>query len=635
VKPNLVMLIAAVLIPHVAHGQTVQGTQDPPPETTPPAPAQDVKQTDPVVVTATKVETPQSHLGAAVTVITDDEVRTFNYAGIEEALRNVPGVEIARSGSLGKTTSIRIRGANPEQVIVLVDGLRISSPTQGLTELSELTLDGIDRIEIVRGPQSTLYGADAIGGVVNIITKKGQGPPQASIWVEGGSHGTLREQANVQGSLGGFNYNLSGSRHDTRGRFDNDDSDLTSFNGRIGYDFPWKGELSLAGRYLKLDNDLPIGSTNPVTVFDPNSQSQSETYLYTLTYKQPVFTWWDLSLRYSQWWNNTGFQNQPPPGTTFTNSQIDTRRQEAEFISSFHAGSWNTLTVGYENRAEQARNRGNFRAAIETHSGFVQDEIRLFGRLFVNGGVRYEDNSAFGSELTPRVAVAFLIDETGTKLRATWGQGFRAPTLNELFFPDFGNPNLQAERSESYDVGFDQKLWQNRIRFGSTFFHNRFATLIQFVSVPGTFLLTPQNVAQAVTEGVETYLEVEPLDWLLLWVNHTALRTEDLQTRRPLRRFADNRWNTGISVTPLERLSLFVQAHVVSKQFESPTLGRNPGYHRIDAGGTLRLLGRVARMDRLELTARVDNVTDEHDTETFGFPALGVNVLVGLRAFFR
>jgi vitamin B12 transporter len=629
------MLIVAVLIPQLALAQSVPVTGELKPETTKPAPAGEVKTTDPVVVTATKVETPQSHLGAAVTIITDDEVRTYNYSGVEEALRNVPGVEIARSGSLGKTTSIRIRGANPEQVIVMVDGLRMSSPTQGLTELSELTLDGIDRIEIVRGPQSTLYGADAIGGVVNIITKKGQGPPQASIWVEGGSYGTIREQANVQGSYRGFNYNLSGSRYDTRGRFDNDDSDLTSFNGRIGYDFPWKGELSIMGRYLKLNNDLPIGSTNPRTVFDPNSQSQSETYLYTVTYKQPLFPWWDLSLRYSQWWNNTGFQNQPPPGTGFTNSQIDTRRQEAEFVSSFHVGSWNTLTVGYENRAEQARNRGSFGAAIETHSGFVQDEIRLFDRLFVTGGVRYEDNSAFGSELTPRVAAAFLIPETGTKLRATWGKGFRAPTLNELFFPGFGNPDLQPEFSESYDAGFDQKLWQNRIRFGSTFFHNRFSNLILFVSVPGTFLLRPENVASAVTEGVETYLEVEPLDWLLLWVNHTYLKTEDLRTHRPLRRFADNRWNTGVSVTPIERLNLFLQAHVVSKQFESATLGRNPGYHRIDVGGTLRLLGRTGRMDRLELTARIDNVTDERYTETFGFPAPGLNALVGLRAFFR
>jgi vitamin B12 transporter len=638
VKRHLTLVLVGLLTPQFALAQTVHVTQQGKGEPTSPAPAPEVKQTDPVVVTATKVETPQSHLGATVTVITEDEVQTFNYSGIEEALRNVPGVEIARSGSLGKTTSIRIRGTTPEQTVVLVDGVRVSSPTQGLTELSELTLDGIDRVEVVRGPQSTLYGADAIGGVVNIITKKGQGPPTATLWVEGGSYGTTREQANVQGSFGGFNYNLSGSRFDTRGhirQFDHDDSNLTSFNGRIGYDFPWKGELSLAGRYLKLDNDLPIFSTNPRTILDPNSRSQSETYLYTLTYRQPVVSWWDVSLRYSQWWNNTGFQNPPPPGTSFTRSQIDTRRQEAEFISSFRVTSWDTLTVGYENRAEQADNRGTFRASVETHSGFLQDEVRLFDRLFVTGGVRYEDNSAFGSALTPRVAVALLVKETGTKLRATWGKGFRAPTLNELFFPNFGNPDLQPERSESYDVGFDQRVWRDRVRFGSTFFHNRFSNLIQFVSVPGTFLLRPENVAAAITEGVETYVEVEPLDWLVAWVNHTYLRTEDLKTHRPLRRFADNRWNTGVTVTPMERLTLFAQAHVVSKQFESATLGRNPAYHRLDVGGTLRLLGRVGRMDRLELTLRIDNVTDEQYTETFGFPALGLNALIGLRTVFR
>jgi vitamin B12 transporter len=630
VKRRLVLLILTILIPQPALAQGVQVAQGSQPEA-----GAELKTTDPVVVTATKVETPQSQLGASVSVVTEEEVRTYNYADVEEALRNVPGVEIARSGSLGKTTSIRIRGAGPEQVVVLVDGVRVSSPTQGITELAELTLDGIDRVEVVRGPQSTLYGADAIGGVVNIITRKGQGPPQGSVWVEGGSYGTVREQANVQGSLGGFNYNVSGSRYDTRGHLDNDDSDLTSFNGRIGYDFPWKGELSFAARYLNLRNDLPIGSTNPRTVLDPNSQSQSETYLYTLTYKQPVLEWWDVSLRYSQWWNNSGFQNPPPPGSFFTNTQIDTRRQEGEVLSSFRLVSWNTLTVGYENRAEQAENRGSFRAAIETNSGLVQDELRFFDRFFVTGGVRYEDNSAFGTAVTPRVAAAFLVKETGTKLRATWGKGFRAPTLNELFFPGFGNPDLQPEHSESYDLGVDQKVWQNRVRLGSTFFHNRFANLIQFVTTPGSFLLSPLNVARAITEGVETYVEVEPLDWLLVWANHTYLSTEDLSTHRPLRRFADNRWTTGFTVTPIERLSLFLQAHVVSKQFESASQGRNPGYYRIDVGGTLRLLGRVGKMERLELTARIDNMTDQRYSETFGFPALGLNALFGLRAFFR
>jgi vitamin B12 transporter len=632
VKRSLVMLVMAVLIPNTTLAQSAPAPES---KTDARPAAADVKQIDPVVVTATKVETPQSQLGAAVSIVTEDEVRTYHYSGIEEALRNVPGVEIQRSGSLGKTTSIKIRGAGAEQVVVLVDGMRVSSPTLGLTELADLTLDGIDRVEIVRGPQSTLYGADAIGGVVNIITKKGQGPPQGSVWVEGGSYGTIREQANVQGSYGGFNYNVSASRYDTRGQFDNDDSDLSSVNGRIGYDFPWKGELSLTGRYSKLNLDLPVFSTTPRTVFDPNAQSQSETYFYTLAYRQPILDWWDVRVRYGQWWNNAGFRNLPPPGSFTTISQIDTRRQEAEVVTSFRIGSWNTLTLGYENRAEQGYNRATFREALETHSGFVEDQLAFWDRLFLSGGVRYESNSVFGHELTPRVAAAIVIKETATKLRATWGKGFRAPTINDLFFPGFGNAALQPEHSESYDAGFDQKLWRNRIRFGSTFFHNRFSNLIQIVFDPVTFQAAPFNVGRAITEGVETYVEADVLDWLLVWANHTWTRTRDLSTGLPLRRFAENRWNGGVTATPIERLTLFVQAHVVGKQFEASSVGRNPGYYRLDLGGTFRLLGRVGAMERLDLTARIDNVTDNRYDEVFGFRALGLNALVGLRAAFK
>jgi vitamin B12 transporter len=228
-----------------------------------------------------------------------------------------------------------------------------------------------------------------------------------------------------------------------------------------------------------------------------------------------------------------------------------------------------------------------------------------------------------------------VIKETGTRLRGTWGKGFRAPTINDLFFPGFGNPDLKPEHSESYDAGFDQALWQRRIRFGSTYFHNAFTNLIQIVVEPGTGRAAPLNVGRAVTEGVETYLEVEPVDGWLFWANHTYTRTEDLTTGLPLRRFAPNLWNAGVTVTPSDRLTLFVQAHVSSKQFESVTAGRNPGYYRIDLGGTYRLLGRVGHMDRLELTARIDNVTDNRYDEVYGFRALGFNALVGLRASFR
>ncbi|MBI4635175.1 MAG: TonB-dependent receptor [Candidatus Rokubacteria bacterium] len=605
---------------------------------------EEVKKLEPVVVTATKVETPQGELGASVTVITEEELRIYNYDRIEDALRQVPGVVVQRSGGPGKVTSIQIRGAGSQQVQVLVDGMRVKSPTLGTADLAEFSLDAIDRIEIVRGPQSTLHGADAIGGVVNIITKKGQGPVRATLSVEGGSYETFREQATVGGSRGGFNFFLSGSRFDTAGQlrqFSNDDSDQTAFAGRLGYDFPWKGDLSLSGRYTKLDLDLPIHSTSP-TILDPNSQQQTETWLYNLSYKQPVTSWWDVQARYGQWWNNQGFQDPPPPppptdtfADTPGDSQTNTRRREFELLSSFRPAKWNTFTVGGEHRNERGESRGAFSEEINTVSLFGQDEIRLFDRVILGGGLRWEDNDVFGSEVTPRVSAAILIKETGTRLRGGWGKGFRAPTINDLFFPGFGNPDLKPERSESYEVGADQKLWENRLRFGATYFHNEFSNLIQFTFDPATFAFLPENVSGARSQGVETYLELDPLDWVTLFVNYTFTDTRDTTTGLDLRRFPRHAWSTGVTVTPVDRLSLWTKAYVVSSQLESAFAGRNPGYHRMDVGGTYRLLGRVGAMQKLELTARVENLTDEKYEEALGFPALGFNAMVGLRASFE
>ena len=591
---------------------------------------------DPVVVTATKVDTPQARLGASVTVINGDDIVEKNYPTVEEALRHVPGVDIQRSGGLGKTTAIRIRGAGAQQVQVMVDGLRVKSPTLGIAELSDLSIDAIERIEIVRGPQSTLHGADAIGGVVNIITKKGQGPPRGTVQVEAGTFETYREQATLSGSYKAFSYSLSGSHYDTRGYLKNDDATQSALAGRFDLDFPWQGTISLKGRYIKNETDLPVFSTLPVTVFDPNSQQQSETWLYNITYDQKIVEWWDTHLRYGQWFNRAGFQNAPPPGAFTTISQINTERREAEWLNNFHIGTWNTLTLGAEHRDEIGKNRGTFRKEINTTSLFAQDELRLFDRVILGGGIRHEENDTFGEALTGRASFAVLMPETGTKVRGAWGEGFRAPSINDLFFPGFGNPQLVPEESVSWEVGVDQRVWADRVRFGATYFHNAFDNLIQIINIPGTFIFLPVNVGRAKTEGVEVYVEIDPVDWLMVYANYTYTHTEDLDTFKPLRRFPQNRYAAG-AVFTWDKLRLFMEAIVVSEQFESATNVRsfNPGHHRVDFGGTYQLWGRAGIMERAELIARFNNITNERYDEVLGFPAPRFNCLIGLRVAFQ
>jgi vitamin B12 transporter len=626
-----VSLMVLLIVMLAASGAAAQ-TPDAGGRTTQGSPARPL---DPIVSTATRLDTPESRLGASVTVVTGDEIVEKQYPTVEEALRHVPGVDIQRSGGLGKTVGIRIRGAGTQQIQVLVDGLRVKSPTLGTAELSDLSVDAIERIEVVRGPQSTLYGADAIGGVVNIITKKGQGPPRGVVQGEAGTFETYREAASVSGSWNAFSYTISGSHYDTRGYLKNDDATQSALAARFDYDFPWKGTLSLKGRYIKNQVDLPIFSTNP-TVFDPNSQQQSETWLYTITYDQHVTDWWQTQVRYGQWLNRSGFQNPPPPGTFTTISQIDTERREAEWLNHFAITKWNTLSVGLEHRDENGNNRHTFREAINVESVSLQDELRLFDRVFLGGGVRYEENDTFGESWTGRASFLVLFPETGSRLRGVWGEGFRAPTINDLFFPGFGNPQLAPESSVGWELGVDQRLFKDRLRFGAAYFRTDFKDLIQIIQIPGTFLFQPENVGRARTEGVEVYVEGDPVDWLTLYANYTYTHAEDRVTFLPLRRVPQNRWATG-AVFTWDRLRLFAEAIVVSDQFETPTGPKsfNPGYHRVDFGGSYLIWGRRGIMERAELIARFTNITDEKYSEVFGFPAPRFNALIGLRVAFQ
>jgi vitamin B12 transporter len=523
------------------------------PPSAPPAPRSETA--EPVVVTATKIAEPVERLGAAVTVITEDELRTYNYPTVGDALRRVPGLDVQRAGSLGKLTEIRIRGTTPQQVQVLIDGVRVKSPTSGDFDFSDLSTDQIERIEIVRGPQSTLYGADAIGGVVNIITKRGTGPFSAFASSEVGNFDTLRERAGFSGTYKIFDYAASASWFESNGQGPNDGFEQRAFTSRIGVALPADGHVGLSLRYNRNATDLPVSFTIPTRPFfvgDPDTRQQSETTVLSLHWDHKPVSWFEFHLRLGQFWNSLGFQNPFTPGDIAagnfdfidTNSQIDTQRREAELVLAFHLGRSDTLTVGAEQRTESGRNRtigvlteGDrqvFSKEFETRSFFAQDELRLLERVILGGGVRYDRNSVFGSETTPRASAVVLIPETDTKIRGTWGQGFRAPTINDLFFPGFGNPTLKPEHSESWDAGVDQNFWGKRIRLSATYFENRFTDLIQVLLVGATFV--PVNVDKARTEGFEAVAEADlPAD-VRLSFSYTHTDSRDLIARTPLRR---------------------------------------------------------------------------------------------------
>jgi vitamin B12 transporter len=529
--------------------------------------------------------------------------------------------------------------------------VRVKSPTLGQAELSDISPDLIDRIEVIRGPQSTIYGADAIGGVVNIITKRGRGPLSATVSQEGGNYDTVRTRASLSGSSGPFDYAVGYYHLGSKGQFINDGVNQDAASGNFGLSLPGNTRIGAAVRYNKTDVGLPIefvGTPSPVVpdLFDPNTRQESETYTATVDVHTRPVTWWEGVLRVSRYENNQAFIDRPdpfpcPPATFGPPCDFPGRfkvsRNEVEGLSHFHIGTWSTSTFGIEYREEDANVQGTspFSPSTETVSGLFEQKFRFFDRLFMSAGVRVEDNNVFGRSTTERGSLAYVVKEWGTRLHGSAGSGFRAPTFNDLFFPGFSNPALVPEESFSWDVGVDQKLWNNRIRLGLTYFHNKFTNLITCcLPLPVFPFATTANIGKARSAGIEFLSEVDVLDNLVAAVNYTYTDTENLLTDRPLPREPRHRWNIRLAWNPIPRLSLFSEVHVVTRQFD--TLGNvyNSGHTRVDLGGTFRILNRYAFLKSLDFTTRINNVLDEEYAEVRGFPALGIQALVGLRASF-
>jgi vitamin B12 transporter len=276
-----------------------------------------------------------------------------------------------------------------------------------------------------------------------------------------------------------------------------------------------------------------------------------------------------------------------------------------------------------------------FRAARHVPSVLFEEQLRFFDRLFITGGFRIEDDSVFGQATTAQGSVLFSIKETGTRLRGSAGSGFRAPTFNDLFFPEFGNPDLLPERSQTWDVGVDQNLWQNRVRLKVSYFATHFSdAIVCCVPLPTAPFGGPVNAGKARSKGVEANGEVDILPRLTASFSYTHTDTDNLSTNRPLARIPRNAGSAGLTWEPFSGLSLFTQVYVISRQFDSYGDIYNSGHTRVDAGGTYRILNQLGWLQRLELVARAQNILNEKYAEVHGFPALGANFLIGLRAGF-
>jgi len=521
-----------------------------------------------IVVTATRLETPAKEVASSVTVITRERLEQSKKATVIEALQEVLGVSIIQNGPPGAAASVFLRGANSEHTLILMDGVELNDPISPSRsfDLAHLTLDNIERIEILRGPQSTLYGSDALGGVVNIISKKGQGKPKFSLSSVAGSYGTIITSAGINGSTERMHYSLgtsyfrsdgfSSASANYEGNEEKDGYRNLSLWGRLGFRLFDNLDVDLILRTLNTQIDIDNGGGAQGD--DPNNvQDYNALFIKTQIRNLMLNNSWELKLGLSLVDYDRQHEN-PADEAHLLDSEngfFKSKLFKIDWQNNLFLHETNTFTLGIDYQQEQGESEynsdgiwGPFSSIFPSRrahvTGFyLQDQIRLANRFFATLGLRLDDHSQFGSAVTYRLAPAFFIEATQTKFRATYGTAFKSPSLYQLYAPGtflgpIGNAELNPEKSIGWDIGVEQQLLGGKALLAVTYFYNDYKDLINF-----DFLQGYMNIGKAESKGTEILIQARPFDDMSFNATYTKTKAKDKDTdadllRRPKQKFS-------------------------------------------------------------------------------------------------
>ncbi|HOI44615.1 MAG TPA: TonB-dependent receptor [Candidatus Aminicenantes bacterium] len=601
-----------------------------------------------VVVTAARIETPAREVATSVTVISRSDLEAAQKTTVLEALKDLMGGSVVQSGGLGSAASLMLRGANSEHTLVLLDGVELNDPITPSRsyDLAHLDLDQVERIEVLRGPQSTLFGSDALGGVVNIITRKGEGRPKASLSLSSGSMNTSTGRLGVAGSSGRASYSLglavigsdgiSAANSALPGNSERDGYKNLSFSSRLGYEPAKNLQVNLTTRYLRTRTDLdnfggPYGD-------DPNS-SQRYDSLFVKGEARGRFLNNRLESKLGLAFIRSDRRNDNPVDEShpydLDKGSYQSTMAKLDWQNSLVLHASNTLTFGVEFEREAGKSEyesaGIWGPSLNVFprqktSGvgiYIQDQVRLAGSLFAAVGIRLDGHSRSGNALTYRIAPAYFIKETGTRFRLTLGTGFKSPSLYQLYAPPtawgpIGNMQLKPEESIGWDAGIDQEWASGRLKAGATYFFNRFKNLVNFDFVHGYV-----NVGRAETSGLEISGEAKPADHVALRASYTRLKAKDRDTGLDLLRRPKDKITAGLTARLFEKfnfhLGLVYSGRRDDLDFSSWTSARVtlPGYTLIDAALSFPISSKI------EAYVRLDNILNRHYELIYGYGTPG------------
>jgi vitamin B12 transporter len=607
-----------------------------------------------IVVTATRVATPASQISSSVTVITADEIARRQLRTLPDVLETVPGLRLVQSGGTGHQTSIFSRGTNSNHTLILVDGIEVADPSNPSRtfETANFLASEIERVEVTRGSQGTLYGSDAIGSVINIITKRGSGAPRFFGSIEGGAFDTVNSVAGVRGGTADIDYSFAVEHIETNGETvtpskfrkgtpsDEDGYQNLTVSGQFGVQITEQVRANVVGRYSDTETEL-----DEFQAEDPDSRSESEQFFVRTEVVTKLFdNKWEstLGVAYTQHdRDNVNPDDLVNPGN-FRIGESAGEMLKFDWQNNLRLIDGHVFTMGLEHESERFdRNErslsGGFSsltdvsARADIQAFYFQDGFEYFDRFFGTAGVRVTDHKSFGTEVTYQFAPVYVHTETGTRFKASVSTGFRAPSLGELFGRSafdgpfgastfVGNPALDPEESIAWEVGIEQELWEGRVELGATYFDISIDDLI----VSNAFFTSLTNIDEAEIHGVESFVQIRPLDNLTVRADFTFTRSEDGDGLDLLRR-PKKKLDVDVSYQPLPGANVGVGVHYVdpTKDFVGFSVGEIGGHTVVDLTGSYELTENVT------LTGRIDNLFNREYLVTDAFMGSGIGAFIG------
>jgi vitamin B12 transporter len=618
-----------------------------------------VAQLPTVVVTAATLN-PQipDTTATTTTVITHEDLDNAKYASVPDALQSVPGLSIFTTGMPGSQTSIFVHGLDSNQTLLTIDGRRQSEGLESsMDNLTNLTLDNIDQIEVVRTPISSVQGGGAMGGAVNLVTLSGKGlaTPESSVSEEAGSFNTFRENVQSRGADGNFDYAVSASRQDsiypalstgTPGPFGSpgftgqaDQYRNSAYRGNFGYQVTPDVYIDLHTAY----NNAYTSVTGPFAFPDPTANLLIEDWFLSPEVVARVTDFYSTKLYYTHDQQRQAYDdpynaiNFPGQGN-ITRTQINT--DSVDWQNDFQiARNW-SVTAGLQGdnrnyyQYDDDLGMDNFDGHNDNIGGYISSQWQPLTGLNLLNSVRYDKYSQFGGAFSWRQAATYTVADTHTVLHASVSRAYTPPPLQDLYlsFPAYGffaNPNLQPETDLGWEAGVEQPLWDDRVTPSVTYFHNDIKNDIGNVSIGG-FNVMLENIEQATTDGVEVGLTVKPFSTVTAKIDYTYLNAVDDDTHMRLIRRPRNSLNFTGTWNPISPLTFTMGGNWVVDRQDSVSGSQIeiPDYFVLRASASYQI------NDTVSIWIRGENLTDRNYQSVEGYYAPSIAGYGGIKISF-